>query len=178
MRNALPARFGIAALAVALAASACAKNPPSEETKPAETSPKPTTAPAPQGGIHWTNAAEGTTDVAAAVREAAGRAQGEGRSLLVYVGATWCEPCQRFHHAVEQGELDGAFPRLSVLAFDTDRDGEALANAGYVSRLIPLFAVPNADGRASGRQIEGSVKGAAAVGEITPRLRALLAGGS
>ncbi|HEY2510203.1 MAG TPA: thioredoxin family protein [Polyangiaceae bacterium] len=177
MRSVLRARVGISALAIAFA-SACAKNPPPDEVKPAEKSPASAAAPGRHGGIQWTNAPEGTMDVASAVREAAARAQKDGRSLLVYVGATWCEPCQRFHHAVEQGELDSAFPSLSVLAFDTDRDGEALATAGYVSRLIPLFAVPNADGRASGRQIEGSVKGAAAVGEIAPRLRALLAGGS
>ena len=41
--------------------------------------------------------------------------------------------------------------------------------------MIPLFALPGADGRASGKQIEGSVKGEAAVGEISPRLAALLA---
>ena len=177
MRNAFFSRLGLSVLALALG-SACAKNPPPEEARPTEKASAPAAAPAPHGGIQWANAPEGTTDVALAVRDAAARAQKDGRSLLVYVGATWCEPCQRFHHAVEQGELDSAFPQLSVLAFDTDRDGEALANAGYVSRLIPLFAVPNADGRASGRQIEGSVKGAAAASEITPRLRALLAGGS
>ena len=103
------------------------------------------------------------------------KAKGEGRSVLVYVGATWCEPCQRFHHAVEQGELDAAFPHLSVLAFDADRDHEALATAGYFSRLIPLFAIPQSDGHSSGKQIEGSVKGETAVSEITPRLRALVA---
>ena len=118
----------------------------------------------------------GLADVSPAVRDAIGRERADGRTLLVYVGATWCEPCQRFHHAVEGGELDAAFPRLSVLAFDTERDGEALATAGYVSHLIPLFALPNEDGRASGKQIEGSVKGEAAVGEITPRLRALVTG--
>jgi thiol-disulfide isomerase/thioredoxin len=131
---------------------------------------------APHDGVRWMTAPEGLGDVASAVREAAARERGDGRVLLVYVGATWCEPCQRFHHAVDHGELDAAFPRLSVLAFDLDRSSEALATAGYVSRLIPLFALPAADGRASGRQIEGSVKGSSAVDEIAPRLRGLLAG--
>jgi thiol-disulfide isomerase/thioredoxin len=133
---------------------------------------------APRDGVRWMQAPAGLSDVAGEVREAAKKERADGRTLLVYVGATWCEPCQRFHHAVDQGELDAPFPRLSVLAFDLDRDGEALATAGYVSRLIPLFALPGEDGRASGKQIEGSVKGEAAVGEITPRLRALVTGGS
>ena len=63
---------------------------------------------------------------------------------------------------------------MRLLVFDADRDHDALVRAGYDSEMIPLFAVPAADGRATGRHIEGSVKGEAAVGEITPRLRALL----
>ena len=131
---------------------------------------------APTDQLRWTEAAPGTSDVAVAVRDAIARANAEGRTLIVYVGATWCEPCQRFHHAVDRGELDAAFPKLTVLAFDADRDGETLATAGYVSRMIPLFALPRPDGHASGKSIEGSVKGAQAVSEITPRLRALISG--
>ena len=96
------------------------------------------------------------------------------RDVIVYVGATWCEPCQRFHAAAERGELDAAFPALTLVEFDFDRDEERLASAGYRSKMIPLFALPESDGRASGRQIEGSIKGPGAVDEITPRLRALL----
>jgi hypothetical protein len=92
----------------------------------------------------------------------------------VYVGATWCEPCQRFHHAAERGELDAAFPTVTVLAFDLDRDRERLASAGYVSKYIPLFALPGPDGTASGKQIEGGVKGDGAVGNIVPRLKEML----
>jgi thiol-disulfide isomerase/thioredoxin len=129
-------------------------------------------------GIHWMQGPSGLTDASAPIRDALVQEHASGRTLLIYVGATWCEPCQRFHHAVEQGELDALFPHLSVLAFDADRDSEALATAGYVSRLIPLFAIPRTDGHASGKQIEGSVKGGAAVGEITPRLQALITSGS
>ncbi len=113
-------------------------------------------------------------DVAELVKQelqASGRA---GKHVLVYVGATWCEPCQRFHHAAETGELDKQFPNLRLLTFDLDRDNERLAVAGYVSQYIPLFVLPGPDGRASARKVEGSVKGDAAVGQIAPRLSALL----
>jgi len=120
-------------------------------------------------------AAPATGDVAPIINNEQKRAAREGRKVLVYVGATWCEPCQRFHHAAADGKLDAAFPNLRFVEFDSDRDGERLATAGYVSRFIPLFARPGSDGRASGRQIEGSVKGEGAVDEITPRLRQLLA---
>jgi hypothetical protein len=99
-------------------------------------------------------------------------------ALLVYVGATWCEPCQRFHQAAARGELDAMFPGVTLLEFDLDRDRERLLSAGYTSKLIPLFALPAGDGTASGRQVEGGIKGEGAVGFIAPRLKALLSQGS
>jgi hypothetical protein len=117
--------------------------------------------------------AEGAVD--AIVRAAVVRAMEDRRRVVVYVGATWCEPCQKFHKAAERGELDAAFPDIDLLSFDQDRDGERLVSAGYVSRLIPLFALPGPDGRASGKQVEGGIKGDGAVGFIAPRLQKMLA---
>ncbi len=113
-------------------------------------------------------------DLAPVVARQQAASKAEGRTVVVYVGATWCEPCQRFHHAVEQGQLDHDFPDLDLLTFDADLDGERLEWAGYHSDLIPLLALPGADGKASGKKLEGSIKGEGAVNELTPRLRALL----
>jgi len=98
----------------------------------------------------------------------------QGRRVLVYVGATWCEPCRRFHDAVKAGKLDAQFGTLRFVEFDLDRDGTRLAEAGYAPKLIPLLALPSPDGRATGKQMEGSIKGDGAVGEIVPRLQRLL----
>lgn len=113
-------------------------------------------------------------DVAETVRREVVRAKADKRELIVYVGATWCEPCQYFHNAAAAGELDARFPTLRLVEFDLDRDKEALERAGYSSKMIPLFALPRDDGSGSGEQIEGSIKGPAAVAQITPRLQALL----
>ena len=116
----------------------------------------------------------GSQSLAAYVAAEQRRVVAAGGRLLVYVGASWCEPCKRFHDAVVAGKLEGHFMGLTLLEFDRDQHGTALDEAGYRSRLIPLFALAQADGRASGRQIEGSIKGAGAVANIVPRLRSLL----
>ncbi|UQA60203.1 TlpA family protein disulfide reductase [Polyangium aurulentum] len=134
--------------------------------------PEPPASPV-AGRVEWIVAPD-SGDVAQAVGQELARAKGDGRDLLVYVGATWCEPCQRFHQAVDKGELNGIFPRLRVLEFDLDRDRDRLAAAGYASQMIPLFVAPNDDGTASERRIEGSVKGEAAVMNIAGRLRRIL----
>jgi hypothetical protein len=96
---------------------------------------------------------------------------------LVYVGAPWCEPCQRFHAAVLGGTLDGVLARTRLLEFDAEQHGAALHRAGYAYELIPVIALPNPDGRSSGHLLSGSIKGPSAVtDDILPRLRALLDG--
>lgn len=98
-----------------------------------------------------------------------------GSRTLVYAGASWCEPCQRFHRAVEAGELDAALPGVRFIEYDYDLAKQALSDAGYATRLIPLFARPDRDGFATAPIVAGSIKGEGAVQNIVPRLQALLA---
>ena len=113
--------------------------------------------------------------IAAYVLAELARAQADKRRVLVYVGATWCEPCRRFHDAAKAGELDDAFADLRLLEFDLDRDRDRLAADGYRSEMIPLLALPGADGKGNGRGMQGSIKGEGAVAQMRPRLQELLA---
>lgn len=124
--------------------------------------------------IRFLHASEG--DVAALVKAERASAEGANRSLLVYVGASWCEPCQKFHEAATRGELDSELPPMTLLEFDADKDVPRLRAAGYSSTYIPLFAVPGADGRSTGKFIEGGIKGEGAARELAPRIKKLLAG--
>jgi hypothetical protein len=158
------------------AIAACQSSSGSDVTKPSDPQAAPAPAPKPQPAVgprlEFVHATDG--DVVTLVRTELDRAHRDGRRLLVYVGATWCEPCQRFHKGAEAGELDARLPPLRFLEFDSDHDGERLETAGYRSHFIPLFALPNGDGSPSGKQIEGSIKGPGAPDEITPRLLELL----
>lgn len=101
-------------------------------------------------------------------------AQVKDRRLMVFVSAPWCEPCQRFHQAVDKGELTGKLGPLDLMAFDAEPDAERLLMSGYESRMIPAFTVPGADGRATPQHLEGSVSGEGAVADLVPRLLELL----
>lgn len=115
-----------------------------------------------------------TSDVAAYLAPLVARAQLDHKKLVVYVGATWCEPCQHFHDAAAANQLDDQFGDLRIVVFDADRDEPALVAAGYRSSMLPLFALPATDGRANGKQFEGSIKGTGAVAQIAPNLRQLV----
>ena len=119
----------------------------------------------------------GDGDVASIVRAAAQKADAQGRRALVYVGASWCEPCRRLHDAVARGALDDVVGDVDFVQFDLDRDRKRLDAADCDSEMIPLVAVVDAQsGRCSrDERMAGSIKGDGAVAQMTPRLRALLA---
>src|SRR5258708_3032885 len=65
----------------------------------------------PKQHVEWVQIPIGM-DGAAFVKNELARAAGDKKKLIVYVGATWCQPCQHFHKAAEAGELDSTFPDL------------------------------------------------------------------
>lgn len=147
------------------------------KTEPAQPAPEPTSsaaAAATAGKMEWKAAGPG--DVAPLVMDAAAKAKAGGRKLVVYVGATWCEPCQKFHQAANKGELDKTLGDVSFLEFDADRDKERLEKAGYTSTYIPLFVIPDAQGKATARRVEGGIKGETVVAYLTRRIRAIIVG--
>ncbi|PRP98625.1 TlpA family protein disulfide reductase [Enhygromyxa salina] len=146
--------------------------PAAADTEAPPPAPAAVPSPAPAGPEFALAPAEG--DVVELVNAERAQAHAEDRQLLVYVGASWCEPCRYFHDAVEDGSLDQALPGLRLLEFDLDRDRDRLAAAGYSSRMIPLFVAPAPDGRAGPRRTEGGIKGPGAVEHLRPRLEALL----
>ncbi|HEY0251807.1 MAG TPA: hypothetical protein VGC41_09780, partial [Kofleriaceae bacterium] len=48
-------------------------------------------------------------DVAPVIAAEVTRANADHKHLVVYLGATWCEPCVKFHAAAARGELDDEF---------------------------------------------------------------------
>jgi thiol-disulfide isomerase/thioredoxin len=113
-------------------------------------------------------------DVSTLIRTGREQAKAHGRKLLVYIGATWCEPCQRFHQAAEAGLLDDKFPTLSLLVFDSDADEKRLHAALFGPGYLPYFGVPDEAGHGTSTVVSGSVKGDGAVDNITPRLLELI----
>jgi thiol-disulfide isomerase/thioredoxin len=147
------------ALILAIVASCSRK----EETKPEPAKPH----------LEFLRAEPGEIVAQQVVSERA-KAKQRGRTMLVYIGATWCEPCQRFHKAAQSGALDKEFPTLTLLEYDLDIDGSRLSKAGYAPGYIPYFGIPGDDGKATTQAVAGSIKGEGAVDDITPKLHTLL----
>jgi hypothetical protein len=116
------------------------------------------------------------SDAISVVRTERLRAKAEGRVLVVYAGAGWCEPCKRFKHAVETGTLDEKLPQTTLLVFDADRDTDRLGAAGYKFSFIPYVALPGADGHPSDTA-EARAKGSESWRELVAKLESWQARG-
>lgn len=140
---------------------ACSKKEPVKEEPP-----KP--------GIQIVRAEPGEIVAKQVVGERA-KAQKYGRTMIVYIGAEWCEPCQRFHKAAQSGVLDKDFPNLTLLEYDLDVDGSRLSKAGYAPGYIPYFGIPGEDGKATTHAVAGAPSGEGAVDTLKENLRSLFA---
>lgn len=94
-------------------------------------------------------AAPKDADALTTIRTERLRAKAAGRTLVVFAGASWCEPCRMFHRAVAEGALAKSLAAFTFLEFDADADQERLAAIGYAYKEIPYFALPGADGTKS-----------------------------
>jgi thiol-disulfide isomerase/thioredoxin len=144
--------------------SAVRESPPSSSASATVAAPAPILIAAPKN----------LPDGRSFVREQA--AAHPGRTVFVYVGATWCEPCVRFHDALTRGELDRELPNTLFVELDLDQHETALDpnDLACDGKLVPRFARAEPDGTCGPRRAEGAIKGEGAVGVILPRLKALL----
>ena len=129
----------------------------------ANTAQKPSIVYAPQGEVRSIVAKE--------------RAQAEKEQVLLFVlvSAPWCAPCVAFEGALKEGRLDKDLPNLRFLKFDADADADRLEAAGYTSKYVPFFSIPNANGSPGPDRFEGAVaKDVPAEQVIVRNLRALI----
>ena len=110
-------------------------------------------------------------DALSVVRTERLKAKAEGRVLVVYAGAAWCEPCKRFKNAIQTGSLDQKLAKTTLLVFDADRDTDRLAAAGYKFSFIPYVALPGTDGHPTD-SAEARSKGSESWRELISKLEA------
>jgi len=131
----------------------------------------PSQVPRPAGKLRVIEA-PGDVDAASLIRTERLRAKAEGKSLVVYAGASWCEPCRKFHELAKSGSIDAELGNITLLHFDATRDEDRLAAAGYRYKFIPFFALAGADGSMTAQY---ETKGDASADTMRAIVRALAA---
>jgi hypothetical protein len=132
-------------------------------------SSRPASSTAPAGAHVEVIEASRDSDALSLVRTKRLEAKAEGRVLVVYAGASWCEPCKKFKLEVQSGRLDERLGKTTLLAFDADKDADRLGAAGYSFKFVPFVALPGADGRPADAH-EATGKGGQAWRELLGKL--------
>lgn len=109
------------------------------------------------------------SDALSLIRTERLKAKAEGRVLVVYASAAWCEPCRKLKEEIHAGRLDDKLAKVTLLAFDADKDTDRLASAGYKFQFIPYVALPGADGHPA-ESLEARGKGGGAWRELVGKL--------
>lgn len=112
--------------------------------------------------------------IAPLLQLAADQARTDARRLVVYVGASWCEPCRYFLDAVAADALPDRFSDLRFIKFDFDVDERRLQEAGLGGQMLPRFVLIGPQGQATDRSFEGSIKGPQAIDDLIAKLDTLL----
>ena len=145
--------------AALLALAACTPKP-TEDAKPDVSAPVVTSVTAAttsssspgSGGHIVVTPAPADGDAISTIRTARLLAKADGRVLVVYVSATWCEPCKKLKAEIEAGHLDARLGKTTLFAFDADKDQDRLGAAGYQFRFVPFVALPGPDGHPADSQ--------------------------
>jgi len=146
---------------------------PSSTTTPSTTGAAPSATSAegkPKGHVKVEVASQ-DSDALSLIRTKRLEAKAQDRVLVVYVSATWCEPCKKLKAELESGRLDDQLGTVTLLAFDADKDIDRLGSAGYTFKFVPFVALPGADGRPVDTQ-EATGKGSGAWRELLGKLEA------
>ncbi len=168
--------FQVALLALACNPSSSSRTVDGAGSAPAVVSPTPSAAnvaptSAPSSGRPKIVVASEDSDALTLIRTKRLEAKAEGRVLVVYVSATWCEPCRRMKRELDSGRLDDRLAKITFLAFDADKDMDRLVAAGYSFKFVPFVALPAVAGEPAESQ-QATGKGGEAWRELLAKLDA------
>jgi hypothetical protein len=102
----------------------------------------------------------GSAALADGVKAEVAKAQAKKLTPIVYVGATWCDPCLALKKHRDDPKMVDAFEGTFVIEIDADDWNAASFGAlGYKTSVIPIFIAVDAEGKATGRTIDGGAWG-------------------
>lgn len=136
----------------------------------------PASAPPPAGAKLRVIEAPVDEGALSTIRTARLQSKATGRVLVVFVSATWCDPCKQLKAEIQAGRLDARLSKIDLFAFDADRDGDRLRAAGYSFAYVPFVALPGADGGPADSQ-QATGHGGGAWRELLGKLDAWQRGG-
>jgi thiol-disulfide isomerase/thioredoxin len=78
-----------------------------------------------------------------------------GLAPFVELWAEWCGPCKKLEAAMGDPRIVQAFAGVYLIRLDSDQWGPKLEGTGLGNASIPVFYELGADGKTTGRKVDG-----------------------
>jgi len=157
-------------LALLLVGAACEKTPPALAGHALR---EPAREPDPTVGhgfvVHEVSPADG--QLPEVLRRETEKATAQHLRPFAYVGATWCGPCNAIKHNLDKPIMMDAFKGTFVVKLDFDAWETKLPGAGLKHESVPVFFALDANGKPTGRKIDGGAWGSDTPENIAPVLK-------
>lgn len=89
--------------------------------------------------------------------------------------ADWCPPCRAFQENLEEPRMKEALKGVYLIKLNMDDWHEKLKNTGFTVKAIPMFFFLGADGRPTGKLLDGDKWGKATPANMSASLAKWLA---
>jgi hypothetical protein len=148
---------GAAAVVIGLVLRSSARRQPLASGESPSLPPKPTAAPA---ASHVVVHIRGGTPLATLLREHANAAELAKLRPFLEFGAVWCPPSRMFGDALEDPRMRAALAGVYLIRAELDEFGDDPYARELRAVAVPVFYELDAEGRATGRTINGGAWGA------------------
>jgi thiol-disulfide isomerase/thioredoxin len=94
-----------------------------------------------------------------ALKAEAAKAKAKGLKPHVEFWASWCQPCMDLAKSLGDPRMEAAFKGTYIIRLNADEWGDKLAGTGLNASAIPVFYELDADGKKTGKTIDGGAWG-------------------
>jgi thiol-disulfide isomerase/thioredoxin len=115
-------------------------------------------------------------DLAPLLHDHATRARDKKLRPFVEFYADWCKPCRDLDAMTGDARMIDALRSTYIIKLNVDDWEGKLRGTGFVPRQIPVFYAIDEEGRPTGRQILGFLRGTTTPEKLAPRLRGFFQG--
>lgn len=94
-----------------------------------------------------------------ALRTEATKAKAQGLEPHVEFWASWCQPCMDLAKSLGDPRMEAAFKGTYIIRLNADEWGDKLGGTGFNASAIPVFYELDAEGKKTGKTIDGGAWG-------------------
>jgi thiol:disulfide interchange protein len=103
------------------------------------------------------------------------KARAQQLTPYVEIGAEWCKPCKQLEASLNDPRMKDAFNGTYLIRLDVDDWASSFAAFDLEPTVIPVVFEVDAQGKSTGRSINGNDWGATTAENVAPQFKAFFA---